>query len=412
MKNIRRLACVAFVAAILPATANAQGSYLFVWAGGPSGNESLVTIDAKPASPTYGRVLASVSTGVVGSPHHTELQLGSGGHLLANDFHAGHTYLFDVSDPLHPRVMTSFGDVAGFSHPHSFLRLANGHVLSTFQYRPEAAEAVPQANMHDHMQMSGEHVTGGLVEMNELGTPFAFGDAADTTITDRRLYPYAVLPIPSINRAVSTTTDMDHADTISTSQWVQIWRLSDLKLMRSIELPPGPRGNENHLTGEVRLLPDGHSAYVHTFNCGLYLLRDIDHDRPKASLVASFEGEGCGVPILTGHYWLQTVPDSHALVALDITDAEHPREISRVTLPADEAPHWVSIDATGRRVVLNSGGRGSRLFIIDFDPATGGLSLDRRFRDPGDDSAGITLTGANWPGFTGKVRPHGSVFSR
>jgi len=408
MNIYRRVAWGALIAISAPVRASAQQSYLFVWAGGPSGKEMLATIDASPTSPTYGRVLASASTGVVGAPHHTESQLGPTGHLLANDFHAGRTWLFDLNDPLHPRVMTSFGDVAGFSHPHSFIRLANGRVLSTFEYRPEAVHA----ETDDHMQMSGEHVTGGLVEMDETGHAFASGDAADTTINDRRLYPYSVLPIPSIDRAVSTTTDMDHADTIATSQWVQPWRLSDLTLLRSIELPPGPRGDENHLTGEPRLLPDGHSVYIHTFNCGLYLLRDVARARPTATLVRSFEGEGCGVPVLTGHYWLQPVPDAHALVSLDISDPKHPKECSRVTLPSDEAPHWVAIDGTGKRLVLNSGGGGSRLFIIDFDPKTGALSLDRRFRDPESDSAGISLSGANWTGFTGKVIPHGAVFSR
>ena len=125
-----------------------------------------------------------------------------------------------------------------------------------------------------------------------------------------------------------------------------------------------------------------------------------------------FEGKDCGVPILTGHYWLQTVPNAHALVALDISNAEHPREISRVTLPKDEAPHWIAIDAAGRRVVLDSGGRGSRLFVIDFDPSNGRLALDERFRDPGAAGAGISLSGANWKGFTGVVTPHGAVFSR
>jgi hypothetical protein len=195
-------------------------------------------------------------------------------------------------------------------------------------------------------------------------------------------------------------------------QWVQIWRLSDLTLLRTIALPPGPRGNENRFTGESRLLTDGRSVYVHTFNCGLYLLRDIEGDHPRATFVKGFEGTDCGVPILTGHYWLQTVPGTHSLVTLDIGDAEHPREVSRVTLPSDEAPHWIAIDASGRRIVLNSGGAGNRLFVIDFDRASGRLALDERFRDPGATQAGITLSGANWAGFTGTVIPHGAVFSR
>jgi hypothetical protein len=407
----RLLGCALALGAAAPNVARAQGSYLFVWAGGKSGNEMMATIDATPSSRTYGRVLATASTGVVGFPHHTEPELGANGHLLANDFGAGKTWLFDLNEPLHPRVLTSFGDVAGFSHPHTFIRLANGRVLSTFQYRADSATRKAPA-MADGMSMGGEHATGGLVEMDESGRTYRSRAASDSTIRDRHIYPYSVLPIPAMDRAVSTTTDMDEADTAATSQWVQIWRLSDLKLLRTIALPPGPRGNENRFTGESRLLADGRSVYIHTFNCGLYLLRDIEGDHPRATFVKGFEGTECGVPILTGHYWLQTVPGTHSLVALDISDPERPREVSRVTLPADEAPHWIAIDTSGRRIVLNSGGRGSRLFVIDFDRASGRLALDERFRDPGASQAGITLSGANWAGFTGTVMPHGAVFSR
>jgi len=412
MKIHRMLGCALVLGAVSPNIACAQRSYLFVWAGGKSGNEVMATIDATPASSTYGRLLATASTGQVGVPHHTEPELAPNGHLLANDFGAGKTWLFDLHEPLHPRVLTSFGDVAGFSHPHTFIRLPNGRVLSTFQYRADSTAGPDTSSMTDGMGMGGHHVTGGLVEMDETGHPYLSRTATDTAIRDRNLYPYSVLPIPAMNRAVSTTTDMDEADSAATSEWVQIWRLSDLTLLRTIALPPGPRGNENRYTGESRVLADGRSIYIHTFNCGLYLLRDVASEHPRATFVKGFEGTNCGVPILTGHYWLQTVPDAHALVALDISDAEHPREVSRVTLPSDEAPHWIAIDAAGQRVVLNSGGRGSRLFILDFDRASGRLALDEKFRDRGAATAGISLSGSNWAGFTGTVIPHGAVFSR
>ena len=129
--------------------------------------------------------------------------------------------------------------------------------------------------------------------------------------------------------------------------------------------------------------------------------------------VHRFDGVDCGVPVLTSHYWIQTVPADHGLVVLDVSDPEHPREVSRVSVGADEQPHWIAIDRTGRRLVLNSAGKGNRLFIIDFDPATGHLAVDERFRDRGSKQAGISLAGANWPGdITGTVVPHGAVFSR
>jgi hypothetical protein len=34
---------------------------------------------------------------------------------------------------------------------------------------------------------------------------------------------------------------------------------------------------------------------------------------PSAIFVKGFPGKDCGVPVMTGHYWLQTVPQTHAL---------------------------------------------------------------------------------------------------
>jgi hypothetical protein len=55
-------------------------------------------------------------------------------------------------------------------------------------------------------------------------------------------------------------------------------------------------------------------------------------------------------------FWLQTVPQTHALVALDIADPEQPREVSSVVFGDDEEPHWLAIDPSSRRLVLNSAG--------------------------------------------------------
>lgn len=128
----------------------------------------------------------------------------------------------------------------------------------------------------------------------------------------------------------------------------------------------------------------------------------------------SFSGINCGVPVISGHYWLQPVPEAHALVSLDVSDPERPREVSSVTVGDDEGPHWAAIDSYGRRVVVNSAGsRPNRLYIINVDPATGALSLDERFRDRDSPRPGVTLTGKTWPhGFIGEAKPHGTVFSR
>jgi hypothetical protein len=44
-------------------------------------------------------------------PSHTELEMPDG-HLLANGFRAGRTWLFDLTQPTRSEVITSFGDLA------------------------------------------------------------------------------------------------------------------------------------------------------------------------------------------------------------------------------------------------------------------------------------------------------------
>lgn len=417
MRTTLTLATLLLCGACRSEVAPAAESYLFVWAGDSAGTSSdfLAVLDATPASPTYGAVVASLPTGVSGShPHHTEAEMPASGHLLANGFHAGRTWLFDLSTPRTPRVLTSFGDLAGFSHPHSFLRLANGHVLATFQYRADSTPEMP-SNEHGAMSMGGSHTTGGLVEIDERGNVLRSGSAADPRIPDRRIFPYSALAMSNVDRVVSTTTDMDAQDTVATAEWVQFWRLSDLTLLQSVALPPGPRGDEHRFSGEPRLLPDGRSVYIHTFNCGLYLLKGVEREHPVATFVKSFPGKNCGVPVLTGQYWLQTVPETHALVSVDISDPEHPRDVASLSFGDDEEPHWIAIDGRGTRVVLNSASSagGNRLFLINFDPKTGALALDERFRDAGATRAGVRFAGKTWPhGFAGTASPHGTVFSR
>ena len=167
--------------------AASPGRYLFVWAGDSAAKASdfLAVIDANPSSPTYGSVVTSLPTGAAGThPHHTEAEMPADGHLLANGFHAGRTWLFDLTEPRQPKIITSFGDLAGYSHPHTYLRLADGNVLATFQYKADSAAPMTMPE-HGGMSLGGVHATGGLVEMDERGTLIRSGSAADAVHSGR-----------------------------------------------------------------------------------------------------------------------------------------------------------------------------------------------------------------------------------
>src|SRR5580693_10681246 len=139
----------------------APGHYLFAWTGDVAhrGNDFLAVIDADPSSPSYGRLVTTLATDQPTKlVHHTEYVMPSSGMLFANDHDAGRTFIFDLRDALHPKTVTSFTDMAGYMHPHSFLRLPNGHVLATFQHVHSG---------EGDGQMGG---SGGLVEIDDQGT--------------------------------------------------------------------------------------------------------------------------------------------------------------------------------------------------------------------------------------------------
>ena len=148
--TVRRVLVIVLTVLCCASMRAASSSYLFMWAGDAAHTASdfLAVIDANATSAGYGTIVASIPTGEAGThPHHTEHEMPANGHLLANGFHAGRSWLFDLSQPLHPHILTSFGALAGFSHPHTFIRLANGNVLTTFQYGAMPG-AVPHARGH------------------------------------------------------------------------------------------------------------------------------------------------------------------------------------------------------------------------------------------------------------------------
>lgn len=113
------------------------GHYLFAWTGDQAlqGKDFLAVIDADPSSANYGRLLTTFATDqTTMRVHHTEYSMPASGMLFANDHDAGRTFIFDLHDPLHPSLETSFTDMAGYMHPHSYLRLPNGHALVRVKY--------------------------------------------------------------------------------------------------------------------------------------------------------------------------------------------------------------------------------------------------------------------------------------
>src|SRR5262249_31149998 len=154
------------------------------------------------------------------------------------------------------------------------------------------------------------------------------GSAMDPSAKDELIRPYSLAALPALDRVVSTNTSMHDKDGDGRS--VQLWRLSDLKLLNTLVLPSGPR-KEQTWPGEPFVASDGKTVLIHTFHCGLYALDGVASTQPSARLVKSFDGDICAVPLLIGHYWVQTLFTAHAVATYDVSDLANVREVSRIT---------------------------------------------------------------------------------
>ena len=380
--------------------AGSPGHYLFVWAGAADGkgNDFLAVIDADPSSASYGKLVTTVATE---QPtmlvHHTEYTMPASGMLFANDHYAGRTFIFDVRDGLHPKVATSFTDMDGYMHPHSYLRLPNGDVLATFQ--------------HMHHGDGDLATTGGLVEIDDAGKVIRSASSADPAFPGALLTPYGLVVLPQMDRVVSTNSSM-HLEAILQGVTYQVWRLSDLKLLRTAYVDVGENHYSHVSPQEPRLGPDG-AVYVQTLSCGLERITGVNTEQPRAQLIYTFPGSWCGVPTIVGHYLVEGALEAHGLIALDIANGEKPVEVSRLKLGDSYNAHWTGWDAKTQRLVVTSGrAPEERLYLVKLDPKTGALSLDEAFRDS-DGKVGFSFVDKQWPhGWNGSALPHGAVFSR
>ena len=393
------IVCAMAVPAIAQVPASSPGHYLYAWAGDvdQEGKDFLAVIDADPKSASYGRLVTTVATDQqTGQVHHTEYTMPAGGMLFANDHVAARSFVFDLHDPVHPKVATTFTDMGGFSHPHSYLRLPNGHVLASFQHTASPGPG-------------GSVISGGLVEIDDQGRLIRAASTADPELPGEMLMPYSLLPLPELDRVLVTNSSMHDND--PHGHTFQVWSLSGLKLLQTEYFDTGGDQEGDLNPEEPRLGPDG-SVFVQTLNCGVERVTEIATDHPKSQLVHMFPGSRCGVPTIVGSYLVQSVPLINGVVVLDLTNPSAPKEVSRLKLGDGFLPHWTGWDAKANRLVVTGIGDLHRLFLLKLDERSGAVSLDTEFRDT-DGKPGFNFDNRQWPhGWKGSANPHGVVFSR
>ncbi len=205
---------------------------LLISAGDADGRDSdfLAVIDLRADSPTLGKVVATTPTGMEASlPHHMEYALPPAGEwLFMNAHHHERSMLVDVSNPLAPRIASSFDAPVPLRYPHDYTRTPTGTRLVGF-LRSEGSSA-------DTAETESPGNAGGIAEYSAAGELLRTASAGNWG--GKPVRPYAFALLADIDRLVVTSAPMME------STWadvVQIYRYSDFTLLHTIDLPAGGR---------------------------------------------------------------------------------------------------------------------------------------------------------------------------
>ena len=374
--------------------------YLYVWTGTGTpttkGVNSLVVIDANPASPGYGTVINAITVDTAGNmPHHTEFELPKSGRFFLNDYGANRGYLVDFSDAANPRIAARTDAVPRAHMMHSFARLPNGNIVATVQHGTDTGPGNP----------------GGVAEFDEKGKLVRYSSSIDPAFPDAKIRTYGITTLPAIDRMVTTSSPMDMERTANV---VQVWRLSDLKLLKTVPVPEVASDSADMYPFEVRTLADGRSVMVNTYYCGFYHLTGLESD-PKIERVMVMDHPkniGCSVPTIAGKFMVMPIAYAHRFATIDISDPARPKEVLSLPMDSTFFPHWIARDPGSDRVVVTDQGDGIPMVMLGrFDEKTGKMVWDDRFKDSGATKPGVSFLNVVWPnGVKGKVTPHGAVF--
>ncbi len=381
------------------ATPRSAPHFLYVWSGdiAEKSSDFLAVVDLRRDSPTFAWVVRTVPVGATGTmPHHAEDPLPVGRPFFANGYRLGRTFLFDATNPLEPRLVGEADSVPGLRLAHSFARLPDGHVLATFQYGDGAHAGDP----------------GGLAEFDAEGRLLRTVSSADPAFPGAAIRTYSLVIAPALDRALTTSQPMARE---TTADVVQLWRLSDLRLLRTIPLPPHPRVPWQR-PYEPRLLEDGRTVLFNTYTCGLYRLR-LDEPDPSPRRVYDLDaGDGCGVPVVVGRWYIVPLTRRHVLLVLDVRHPDHPREVFRLGTGDDVWPHWTTADRLSGLVEVTGvpvRGDGGRILLAQLDQESGRLRWVDSFHDPASTRPGVSFARDAWPdGHRGPASPHAAMFAR
>jgi selenium-binding protein 1 len=365
-----------------------QEDYVHVWTlgvpGMGDGSDKLVTIDANPASKSYGKVIDKVSVSGRGEAHHMGFT-DDRKYLWAGGLDDSKIYVFDVgTNPSHPKLVKTIDDLSaktGYAGPHTFYALPGRMLIGNLSNTADKG-GVTGMSLYNN---KGEFIA-------KYGMPTtAIAAGATTTAAKAQVtgdgygYDIAVNPAKNAMLTSSFTGSNNYmralGDVVKDPEAMKhfgntmvMWNLKTMQPEKIFAVPGAPL--------EIRwALAEGQNWAITAtaLTSQLWLVERDAHGRWQAKDVAAI-GDPAKIPLpvdisITADakgLWVNTFMDGTTHY-FDLSDPEHPKET--YSKHTGSQVNMVSQSWDGRRVYITSSllskwdktGKDNEQFLRAFD---------------------------------------------
>ena len=340
-----------------------QEEYVYVWTLGMEGvgdeSDKLVTIDVRPDSKTYGKVVNSLSVGGRHEAHHAGFTADRR-HLWAGGLDTNNIFIFDVAtDPSKPKLtktIDSFvADSGGAVGPHTFYALPGRMMITALSNNEDntgRSALVEYSN-------DGDYVATYWIPTTDNPQGAKIQGTADGYNYDVRVNPKKNTMLTSSFTGWSNYM-MDFGKMLKDEeamkrfgQTVTVWDLHTRKPKQVLSVPGSPL--------EIRWAwgPDNNYAFTSTaLTSKLWLIHEGDDGEWQATEVADI-GDPSKVPVPVDisissddkTMWVDTFMDGKARL-FDISDPKAPKQVYEKEI--GKQLNMVSQSWDGKRVYFTS----------------------------------------------------------
>ncbi|MFO7655136.1 MAG: selenium-binding protein SBP56-related protein [Candidatus Krumholzibacteriia bacterium] len=340
-----------------------QEEYVYVWTlgveGMGDGSDKLVTVDARPGSPTFGQVVHVASVGGRHEAHHGGLS-DDRSHLWLGGLDSSHIFVFDVrTDPARPKLVKTITDftraTGGAVGPHGIYALPGRMLISAL------------SNDRDHGGRTAlvEYTTDGRhIATHWVPTDDEPNGASIEQVADGYGYDVRVLPRKNVMLSSSFTGwsnyMMDFGQMLQDEEAMQrfgqtvvLWNLHTRQPRQVFHVPGAPL--------EIRWALGPRHDYAFTaaaLTSKLWVIHADEDERWHATAVCDI-GDPEKIPLPVdlsisaddSMLWVTTFMDGKAR-AFDVSDPFNPRQVFEEEI--GRQVNMVSQSWDGRRVYFTS----------------------------------------------------------